>query len=115
MIQFGETTFYIDINSFRETVLSETNNDKQQSEVTTYYDANGAITGSEKKITKPEKDLELDSSKYDLISRMLDVVLSFPLDDMDTTLGVDRALEQTPLAFKIAFNTLLNYGIIKEK
>ena len=45
---------------------------------------------------------------------MLDVVLDFE-DEIDATLGAERALESTPLSFKLAFNTLYNYGIIKEK
>ena len=62
-----------------------------------------------------EKDVELDSSKYDLMSRMIDVVLTYDSEDLDTSLGYERALDKASLPFKIAFNTLLNYGIIKEK
>lgn len=36
-------------------------------------------------------------------------------DESDTSLGADRALEKTPLSYKFAFNTLIEYGILKEK
>ena len=49
-----------------------------------------------------------------MIRELIDVVLSHD-EDGDTSLGAERVLSQTPLSFKIAFNTLYEYGIIKEK
>jgi hypothetical protein len=46
---------------------------------------------------------------------MIEVLIDYDDEDSDTTLGVERALDKTPLAYKIAFNTLYNYGILKEK
>jgi hypothetical protein len=33
----------------------------------------------------------------------------------DTSLGAERALDKTSLSFKIAFNTLFTYGVLKEQ
>jgi hypothetical protein len=44
---------------------------------------------------------------------MLDVVLDVT-EEIDETLGAEMGLEKSSLSFKIAFNTLYEYGIIKE-
>ena len=36
-------------------------------------------------------------------------------DETDATLGPDRILDKTPLSYRIAFNTLLKYGVLKEE
>ena len=35
-------------------------------------------------------------------------------ETIDDTLGQDRAFKDTTIPFKVAFNTLINYGILKE-
>jgi hypothetical protein len=45
---------------------------------------------------------------------MMIEIITDDMEDTDDSLGVDRALEKTSLAYKIAFNTLHNYGILKE-
>jgi hypothetical protein len=45
---------------------------------------------------------------------MVEILLDFE-DESDASLGAERALEKTPLSYKLAFNTLYNYGILKEK
>jgi hypothetical protein len=44
---------------------------------------------------------------------MLDVVLDVT-EEIDETLGAEMGLEKSSLSFKIAFNTLYEYGIKKE-
>ena len=47
---------------------------------------------------------------------MIEVVLDVTdSDEIDDTMGAERGLEKASLSFKIAFNTLYEYGIIKEK
>jgi hypothetical protein len=47
---------------------------------------------------------------------MIDTLLDFIDDDEeDITLGSERALSKKPLSYQLAFNTLYNYGILKEK
>jgi hypothetical protein len=36
-------------------------------------------------------------------------------EEDDALLGAERALNKTPLSYQIAFNTLLSYGVLKEK
>jgi hypothetical protein len=36
-------------------------------------------------------------------------------EEKDDSLGLDRVLEKRPLSYRIAFNTLLEYNILKEE
>jgi hypothetical protein len=47
--------------------------------------------------------------KYDILRTMLDVV--DVTEEIDETLGAEMGLEKSSLSFKIAFNTLYEYGI----
>ena len=60
---------------------------------------------------------EIDGPKYEILRAMIQVMIDFELEteESDTSLGADRALDKKSLSYKIAFNTLYNYGILKEK
>ena len=63
-----------------------------------------------------ERIREVNAAKYDLLRTMIEVILDVTdSDEIDDTLGADRGLEKGSLSFKIAFNTLYDYGILKEK
>jgi len=70
-----------------------------------------------KKDSKPEGDEEGDEGqqfsliKYDILKIMIEVVMS-EREEMDNNLGVIKTSELS-LPFKMAFNTLLKYNIIK--
>tara|TARA_R110000851_G_scaffold67262_11_gene152014 strand:+ start:1624 stop:1977 length:354 start_codon:yes stop_codon:yes gene_type:complete len=59
------------------------------------------------------KPKEIDLTTYEIMKVLIEILLSYN-DDFDDALGIDRALNSTPLPFKISFNTLIEYGIIKE-
>jgi hypothetical protein len=50
-----------------------------------------------------------------MIRLMMEILMDGTEETDDDTLGADRALEKTSLSYKIAFNTLYNYGILKEQ
>ena len=52
-------------------------------------------------------------TKYETIRTLFEVILTTQ-DEVDGDLGVERALGKLPLPFKLSFNTLIEYGIIKE-
>ena len=70
-----------------------------------------------KKDSKSEGDEEGDEGqqfsliKYDILKIMIEVVMS-EREEMDNNLGVIKTSELS-LPFKMAFNTLLKYNIIK--
>ncbi len=115
MIEFGGVIYHLDLDKLSETISLSTKLEKQVIEtvVKQYLDENGEITGSEILQTTRDRELTIDSTKYDMLRMMIEIITD-DVEDSDDTLGVDRALEKTSLAYKIAFNTLHNYGILKE-
>jgi predicted Rossmann fold flavoprotein len=80
------------------------------------HQVNGKTTFKEEFVTCGGINLkEIDFTKFELLRTMLDVVIDYMGEETDTSLGAERDLESTPLSYKIAFNTLYNYGILKEK
>jgi len=59
--------------------------------------------------------LEVDTTKYELLRLLLDIVMDDVEEEKDDSLGIDRVLEKRPLSYRIAFNTLLEYNILKEE
>ena len=43
----------------------------------------------------------------------LEIILTYN-EEVDDAMGLERALVDTTIPFKVAFNTLLNYEILKE-
>ena len=116
MIEFGGVLYYFDVDSLENAIkLKETSNDERIIDTTTtvHYDAAGVIISSETVTTSTERGREVDATKYDLLRMCIEVLIDYN-EGSDDTLGADRALEKTPLAYKLAFNTLLNYGILKD-
>ena len=117
MIEFGGVMYYIDIDALTKVIspvgikptdkIIETN-------IKTIENASGEKI---KKITSQysvDRDREIDGPKYEIIRLMIETLIDYD-EETDASLGVDRALEKTPLSYKLAFNTLYNYGILKEK
>lgn len=59
------------------------------------------------------KGREIDMTRYEMLRLLFEVVLTYN-EDIDDSLGVERGLSKTTLPFKLSYNTLINYGIIKE-
>jgi hypothetical protein len=117
MIEFGGAYFYLDLSKLNEIIILPDSKEGKDVEkvIETTYDENNKITKTKVIETSNDKDLRIDSTKYDIIRTMVDVLLSgYENDEDDDSLGLDRALSKTPLSYKIAFNTLYNYGILKE-
>ena len=118
MIEFGGTIYYIDIAAFDKAITPvgfKPTDDITSTEIRKTFDGNGTLNLVEEVKVSSPRGKEIDAAKFEIIRTMLDVVLDYGDDESDTSLGSERALEKTPLSFKLAFNTLINYGIIKEK
>tara|TARA_R110000868_G_scaffold203969_9_gene451983 strand:- start:9048 stop:9368 length:321 start_codon:yes stop_codon:yes gene_type:complete len=61
-----------------------------------------------------DKQLEIDTTKYNMVNTLIDVFLTQDSADFDFKLGVELALKDAPIGFKVAFNTLEEFGLIKE-
>lgn len=117
MIEFGGNIYYIDLSALEDSI--STNEPKKNETIsltntTVTKDPNGEVLSTVVVTSLSPKVREVDITKFEIIRELIDVVLQYN-DDEDSSLGADRALEKTPLSYKIAFNTLYDYGIIKEK
>lgn len=115
-LDFGGTTYYIDLDAF-DKLLTIDGNISPKTVIDTVetktFDAEGKLVSSEVSKTTTSKNKEINIATYETLRMFLEIVLTYN-EESDDTLGVDRALLNTPLSFKISFNTLLKHGIIKE-
>lgn len=117
MIEFGGINYYIDIDALDKAITPK--GTKPTDKVSLYEtkevkNSEGEVIGTESVETTSLRGKEIDGPKYDIIRMMIETLIDYD-DESDTSLGADRALDKTPLSYKIAFNTLYNYGILKEK
>ena len=56
--------------------------------------------------------LHVDVAKYEMLRDMIAIVLQ-TADDIDEKLGM-MSLNSLPVSFKLAYNTLIHYDILKE-
>lgn len=117
MIEFGGILYYIDLDAFEDSISTKKPSEEEtvtSTEKTINKDGDGTIISITETIATVPKVREVDITKFEIIRNLLDVVLD-NVEETDTSLGVERALQNTSLSYKIAFNTLYDYGIIKEK
>lgn len=117
MIEFGGTFYYVDLAALDKALTPagiKPNDVIKTNEKKIIKDGDGNITSIEEYEASSLRGKEIDAAKFEVIRTMIEVILDYE-DESDASLGVERALEKTPLAYKLAFNTLYNYGIIKEK
>lgn len=116
MIEFGGTIYSIDLEAMDKTVNKVLDSDEiKTKELKTYLDSEGKIVSAEIYEHTTEKMPEVSAAKYDFVRLLLEIVMDDDPDETDATLGPDRILDKTPLSYRIAFNTLLKYGILKEE
>jgi len=116
MIEFGGVTYYLDINALDKAICPDKNNKKKivDIEKTTVTNEKGDVVGVETTEKTYSNGNEINGAKYDILRMCIETLIDYD-DETDDTLGSDRALSKTPLSYKLAFNTLLNEGILKEK
>jgi hypothetical protein len=117
MIEFGGTIYHIDLDAYGDTIKLNNYDPRElliESVTKTTTDESGKVISTEVLETKRERGADIDSTKYELVRVLIDVLMDDVGEDDDDTLGVDRALEKRALSYRIAFNTLMEYGILKE-
>ena len=116
MLEIGGMTYFIDfskLDEFITTMKSSTTNIEQEVVETLTYDKDGEVISKELVTRTLPLDKTIDGSKYEMIKYMVDIVVTYGEEDIDDTLGV-QSLNSLPIAFKIAFNTLLYHKILKQ-
>ena len=116
MIDIGGTFFKIDLNAFSSALATS---DKEEAvsgletETKSNFDIDGSPLGFTVTTREYEKGKEIDGPKYDLLRMCLEILFTYN-EEVDDAMGLAKALESTPIPFKVAFNTLLDYGILIE-
>jgi hypothetical protein len=116
MIEFGGVFYSLNLDAFSKAIkLGDSKpNDKitfKTVETTTIQDSSDSVKITE---STSERGFEVDSAKYELIKTMIEIIMDDVDIDADDTLGADRAFDKFNLSYRIAFNTLLSYGILVE-
>lgn len=119
LIDIGGQLFTIDLESFTsQLTAAKTNKDGDvlrgyETETKINYDELGKPIGTTVITRDYDKGTEIDGPKYDVVRMCLEVLMTYN-DEIDDSLGFENAMGKTSIAFKMAFNTLLNYEILKE-
>jgi hypothetical protein len=114
LIDIGGNSYRINLEKMSELLVSDKSLEagevveKEEKEKT---DVDGKVTKTVTTRTYP-KSKEFDAARFDVLGSMFQIVLSYN-EEADDTLGVDRILDSSPIPFKIAYNTLLSYGILE--
>lgn len=119
MINVYGGLYYIDFDELDEFLLVKSNEYpngiKTTKETVKRYDVNNLVYNTEEIEKEHIVHKEINGVKYDLISRFVED-LSLSSDEMgetDPKLG-SRNLEKASNRFKLAFNTLVYYNILKK-
>ena len=98
-LEFGGEYVYIDFDEITNVIKLEPPKEETTSELN--------------EIIPPSQygNITIDVIKWEMINKMIDTILD-DLSEEDPTLG-RKNLDKLPVSFKIAYNTLLNYNILK--
>ena len=116
VLEFGGVAYYIDFDGIDNILKSGDpdldSKDIEETETETTY-VNGGVEKTTIKTRGYHKGREVDLARYETYRTLIEILLTYNEED-DGSLGVERGLIKTPLPFKIAFNTLVKYGILRE-
>lgn len=115
VLEFGGVAYYLDFDGLQNLLKVDDgleSDEIDETETTTTF-FQGGLEKTEITVRKYPKGKEIDISKYETYRSLVEILLTFH-DESDDSLGTERALSGASLPFKIAFNTLVKYGILKE-
>ena len=116
MIEVLGDEYYIDFDIIDEFLVINRNNRKKikETDTTIMYNIEDDIIGKEITTREREKPMEVNIIKFELIKRFIDDLGYENETESDPMLGANN-IDKMGVSFKIAFNTLTNYGILKSK
>lgn len=117
MLEIGGIVYIIDVKEFDKLVTTDKSAkaeiDKPEVTTTEVYAENGELIKKEVVTKSLPSDKMVDGARYEMIKYMIDILVSYANEEVDDMLGA-QGLNNMPLAFRFAFNTLLYYKIIKQ-
>lgn len=97
-------SYYLDLDEYHESVKMPPRKVKVQ------------VTNDDGTVEEIEEteDGGLNVSKYELLKYVLEIVMEEKgSEDIDSAMGLSYGFKKMPFSFKLSFNTLLHYNIIK--
>jgi hypothetical protein len=116
MLTIAGITYVLDFEALDNILTLEESlktKEVEETEIKEVYDADNNFVGKEVLTKNFLKGKEIDATRYEMIRFLIEMIFGNN-EEFDDTLGLDRALSNTSIGFKISFNTLLDMGIIKE-
>lgn len=119
MIKIFNKLYYIDFTEISNLIAGEEEfktGEQKEMETVKHFDRDGKSgKPMSTEITERvfRKERQYDVAKYEVLSLMIQVVMNNQ-EEIDDMMGIDNALKNQSFPFKLAFNTLLFYKIIKE-
>jgi hypothetical protein len=116
LLDFGGEYYYFDfkeIDNFLSTDKSYASQVISEQEVSEMFNPKGESMGQEVITKSFPKGKEIDVSRFEIFRMFLEIVLTYD-EVMDDALGANRLLTKSSLPFKLAFNTLMKEGILKQ-
>lgn len=114
LIEIGGCKFILDVQAISDSVKSGNRATTSVTRISEQKGANGntiGVTTVETETT--DSGVEVDVTKFEMINNLINTLLLSELDE-DNGLGAAHILAKAPMSFKLAFNTLISMGIIKE-
>ena len=118
MIEFGGSIYYIDLDALEKTILPKGLDPKEkiiEREEKIHLDGDNKVEHTDITEVSRERGREIDGAKYEMVRLMIEILMDGTDETDDDALGAERALDKSSLSYKIAFNTLYHYGILKEQ
>ena len=115
-LEFGGKNYFIDFENLDDFLwVDDLDREVSETEIIIRKNENDEVVNSEEIRRENINQKEINGVRYEIITGMIQTVLEHSAgDDDDDLLGAKRALEKMPFAYKLAFNTLIKYEIIKE-
>jgi len=119
LLKIGNEVYIIDFEAIDKLIGGEPEfkeDFQEESETVFYYQIEAKkekLVQKQETIKKFKKGKEIDLTKYELVKTLIDILISNN-DEVDDALGFERAIGNMPISFKLAFNTLKYYRILKK-
>ena len=112
-LKVGNQNYYLNFENIEKVLSSRSSGFKggliDEKETTENYDDKNKLVGKTVVTRNYHKSKEVDGFRYETLRNMIELLLTTE-DENDMTNGKD--LVKQPINFKLAFNTLLEYGIL---
>lgn len=113
MLEILGEKYFIDVESIMEVCELQKNKNeiiipqKETEEIEEVNEHSGFI--------EPEGAYEINVFKYDTINKCIDKLIHSDIVDIDDSILGVKSAEKLDITYKLAFNTLLHYGILNKE